>query len=96
MEAEEKYLEHLQESWDFAQKAANKISKTKDHVVTNICLTIFDKIASPHHYFLQNIESTEDRPTDKQIKLAKKLEIKYEGLTKTQLRDRISEVLKND
>ena len=83
MKKEKEYVEHLKESWSFANKIANEELGQKNQLATNLALSIFDKMVSPYHYFLKDVENKEnnqtnqtvEKPTIKQIDYAKKLGI---------------------
>lgn len=90
----ERYINHIIEGWRFATKTVEEELKLKNHVKTNVTLIIFEKVCSPLHYFLQDTTTQEPKPTEKQIKYAKKLNIeKPESYTKKTLSDKIREVV---
>ena len=93
----EKYKEHIKESWFFAQEVSEEL-ELKDHATTNVALSIFDKVVSPYHYFNSDTKANteEEPPTKKQLILAKKLEIDNpENYTKKTISKKIEEVFKN-
>ena len=97
MKKRNEYIEHIKERWSFAQKTVEEQLKLKNHVATNVALSIFDKCLSPYHYFLgEDVTTNGDSPTEKQIAYAKKLGISdSESYTKSKLSEKIDEVVKN-
>lgn len=93
----ESYINHIKDGWRFATQTAEEDLKLKNHVKTNVTLIIFEKVLSPLHYFLQDTNTQEPKPTEKQIKYAKKLNIENpESYTKKTLSEKISEVVGNE
>ena len=95
MEKETEYLEHIKERWQFSKHVSEKELKLKNHTATSIALSIFDKVVSPYHYFIQDsgTSSKVDEPaTEKQISYAKNLGIDNpESYTKKELSKKIDE-----
>ena len=96
MEKEKEYIEHIRERWSFAKRVSEDELELTNHVATNVAISIFDKVVSPYHYFLQNTGAapiTDDPPTEKQLSYAKKLGIENpESYTKKELSKKIDEV----
>ena len=93
MKEKEKYLEHIKERWSFATKTVEKELELKNHVATNVALSIFDKTVTPYHYFVVDNKTMDEKPTGKQITYAKKLGIiDPEKYTKKTLSEKIDEV----
>ena len=96
MEKEKKYIDHIKERWNFSKKTSEEELQLKNHIATNVALSIFDKCLSPYHYFIEGNETKEEPPTEKQINYAKKLEIENpESYTKKTLSEKIDDVVKN-
>ncbi len=94
---DEKYKEHVKKGWCLAQETANEITNEKQ-LRSKLSLTIFEKICSPMHYFLQDEQSppSQQQPTKKQILYATQLGIQDpEKLSKEEISQRIDEVLKS-
>jgi len=91
MKDEKKYEEHVMERWNFAKNIAEKLAN-KD-LQKELSLSIFDKVCSPHHFFIQNDEQgqpSQQTPTEKQIAYAKQLGIQNpEKFSKQQLSEEI-------
>lgn len=97
MEKEKEYVDHIKESWSFAQQTAQEKLDQKNHTAINLALSIFDKMLSPYHYFIQNKNNEEPKPTDKQIEYAKKLDIKNpETYTKKTLSEAIDKAKRGE
>ena len=93
MKEKEKYLDHIKERWSFATKTAEETLELKNHLATNVALSIFEKRVTPYHYFVEDNKTTDDPPTEKQIFYAKKLGIENpESYTKKTLSEKIDEV----
>jgi len=91
------YIKHIKKCWDFSETTVEKELKINGVAATNIKIKIFEKILTPLHYFQQENTDQEPKPTDKQMKLAKKLGIKNpENYTKKSISEKINEVLQND
>lgn len=96
MNKKEKYINHIKESWSFAQETSEKSLNLKGHVATNVALKIFEKCASPFHYFSQETKQ-EEKPTEKQLAYAKQLGIENpESYPKKILRQKITEVVDHE
>jgi len=92
----EKYVKHIKKCCDFAETTVDKELLLEGIISTNLKLKLFDKCASPYHYFLED-EPKEPKPTEKQIEYAKKLGIKNpETYTKKTLSKKIDGVLQNE
>ena len=96
MEKKQDYIDHIKERWSFAKQVSETDLKLSNHTATNVALSIFDKVVSPYHYFIQDTGTTtgsDDPPTQKQIAYAKKLNIQNpESYTKKELSKKIDEV----
>ena len=96
-EKEEKnYQNHIEKGWSLARYATEEILKLDGHLATNVKLIIFEKCLSPFYYFTTDkLKTKEEKPTEKQIKLAIRLGLTQPGqFSKNELRKQISELLK--
>ena len=98
MKKEEEYKKHIKEAWDFATNTVDNELGEKNHIASNLKVNLFDKMVSPYHYFIKDNsngkEPSDEKPTQKQLYLAKKLSIeKPESYTKKSLSDKIDEAL---
>jgi hypothetical protein len=95
MERKNKEFEnHVKEGWCFAKEVTEKILKLEGHKATNVELIIFEKCLSPLYYFIQDatVKTTEEKPTEKQIKYAKSLGIENpEHYSKKEISKKIDE-----
>jgi hypothetical protein len=97
MKEEEKYKEHVKKGWCFAQETASELANEKQ-LRSKLAITIFEKICSPMHYFIQNQEQGQvpQPPTEKQIAYAKQLGIQDpEQSSREELSQKIDEVLQS-
>ena len=88
MEKKQEYIEHLKEANDFTKEMI------REHKIPpEFARVIFDKITRPHHFFIQSKQPTESK-REKQLKLAKDLEIENpEQYSGKELYDLIKEKL---
>jgi hypothetical protein len=92
----EKYVNHINQCWRFSEKTVEEELQLEGIIATNIKLKIFEKCLIPYHYFIEGNVKQEQKPTDKQLKLAKKLEIQNpESYTKDTISKKIDEVLQH-
>ena len=98
MKREDEYLEHIKECWSFAQEVAKGlVDQELKGIRMALTISIFDKICSPYHYFLENEEHEppSQPPTEKQISYAKQLGISDpEKYTRQQLSELIDKTLR--
>ena len=92
MKKEREYIDHIKESWCFSKEVTENELKLRDHIAADVAVSIFDKIVSPYHYFVDD-KNVDDSPTEKQINYALKLGIENpETYTKKTLSEKIEEV----
>jgi hypothetical protein len=93
MKKEQEYSKYLKECLTFAQRTADAILGQNNEMKKELLLSIFDKVCSPHFFFMQNTEPEEplpQPPTEKQIAYAKQLGIhEPEKYSRQQLSDEI-------
>jgi hypothetical protein len=99
MKKEKEYEEHVKECLTFAQRTVDvNLGQENKEMKKELLLSIFDKVCSPHFFFVQNTEQGEPSvqpPTEKQIAYAKQLGITDpEKFSREELSKKIDEAIK--
>ncbi len=94
----DEYKGHVKECWDFAQEVANGlVDQEMKGIRMAFTISIFEKVCTPYHYFLEGEESIQSiPPTEKQVGFARQLGIiQPEKMSKQQLSEEIDKAVKS-
>lgn len=97
MKKEKEYKQHIEECLSFARRIAEAtVGQDNEEMTQELMWAVFDKVCTPLHYFLQDIEQGASQPpTEKQIAYAMQLGIQDpEQYTRLELSKKINEAVK--